>query len=254
MAGDGSPVSGALSGRVVVVTGASSGIGAAVARALAGEGARLALAARREEALLGVRDGLGDGAESLVLPTDVTDRGQVEALVGRAEEKLGPVDALVNCAGVMYYTMMKNVRAEEWDRTVEVNCKGALNCVGAVLPGMLERSGGHIVTISSDAGRVVFPGLAVYSASKFFVEALSRGLRLETAGTGVKVTTVQPGNVATDLLALSGDEEALEAYGQPDGARVLDPEDVAASVVYALSQPEHVAVNEVLVEPRDEPV
>lgn len=247
-------VDGSLRGRVVVVTGASSGIGAATARALAGEGARLALAARREDALRGVRDGLGADAESLVCPTDVTDRGQVKALVGRAEEELGPVDALVNCAGVMYYTMMKNVRADEWERTVEVNCKGALNCVGAVLPGMVERGRGHIVTISSDAGRVVFPGLAVYSASKFFVEALSKGLRLETAGTGVKVTTVQPGNVGTDLLALSGDEEALEEYGQPTGARVLDPEDVAACIVYALSRPEHVAVNEVLVEPRDEPV
>ena len=244
----------ALRGRVVVVTGASSGIGAATAKMLSGEGAKLALAARRGEALREVQGGLAAGAESLVCPTDVTDRGQVEALVERAEDALGPVDALVNCAGVMYYTLMKNVRAEEWDRTVEVNCKGALNCVGAVLPGMLERGRGHIVTISSDAGRVVFPGLAVYSASKFFVEALSKGLRLETAGTGVKVTTVQPGNVASDLLDLSGDEEALERFGGPTGARVLDPEDVAASVLYALSQPGHVAVNEVLVEPRDEPV
>ena len=237
-----------------MVTGASSGIGAAVARSLAGEGARLALAARREGALREVQAGLGSGARSLVSPTDVTDRGQVEALVGRAEEELGSVDALVNCAGVMYYSMMKNVRSDECERTVEVNCKGALNCVGAVLPGMLERGRGHIVTVSSDAGRVVFPGLAVYSASKFFVEALSRGLRLETAGTGVKVTTVQPGNVATDLHSMSDDEEALEQYGQPTGARMLDPEDVAASILYALSQPEHVAVNEVLVEPRDEPV
>jgi NADP-dependent 3-hydroxy acid dehydrogenase YdfG len=163
------------------------------------------------------------------------------------------VDALVNCAGVMYFTLMKNVRAEEWERTVEVNCKGALNCVGAVLPGMLARGRGHIVTISSDAGRVVFPGLAVYSASKSFVEALSKGLRLETADTGLKVTTIQPGNVATDLLELSGDEEALEQYGQPTGGKVLDPEDVARAVIYALSQPDHVAVNEVLVEPRDEP-
>ena len=244
----------ALRGRVVVVTGASSGIGAATAKMLSGEGAKVALAARREDALREVRAGLGAGAESLVCPTDVTDRGQVEALVDRAGSDLGPVDALVNCAGVMYYTMMKNVRADEWDRTVEVNCKGALNCVGAVLPGMLERGRGHIVTISSDAGRVVFPGLAVYSASKFFVEALSKGLRLETAGTGVKVTTVQPGNVATGLQNLSGDEEALERFGGSTGARVLDPQDVAASVVYALSQPEHVAVNEVLVEPRDEPV
>jgi NADP-dependent 3-hydroxy acid dehydrogenase YdfG len=247
-------VSGALRGRVVVVTGASSGIGAATARMLSGEGAKVALAARREDALVGAQAGLEDGATSLVLPTDVTDRGQVKALVERAEAELGPVDALVNCAGVMYFTLMQNVRADEWDRTVEVNCKGALNCVGAVLPGMVERGRGHIVTVSSDAGRAVFPGLAVYSASKFFVEALSKGLRLETAGTGVKVTTVQPGNVATDLLALSGDEEALERYGQPTGAKVLDPEDVAASIVYALSQPEHVAVNEVLVEPRDEPV
>lgn len=243
-----------LRDRVAVVTGASSGIGAAVARVLARDGARVALAARRRGALLEVKTGLKDGARSLVHPVDVTDRDQVRSLVSRAEEELGPVDILVNCAGVMYYTLMKNVREEEWDRTVEVNCKGTLNCVGAVLPAMLGRGRGHIVTISSDAGRKVFPGLAVYSASKFFVEALSQGLRLETAGTGIKVTTVQPGNVATDLVEMSEDPEALDLYGQPSGARVLEPEDVAASVVYALSQPEHVAVNEVLVEPRDEPV
>lgn len=247
-------MSDALRGRVVVVVGASSGIGAAVARALAGEGARLALAARREEALGKVRAELPDNTEGLAFPTDVTDRGQVRALVARVEEELGPVDVLVNCAGVMYYTLMKNVREEEWERTVDVNCKGVLNCVGAVLPGMLGRGRGHIVTITSDAGRVVFPGLSVYSASKFFAEALSKGLRLETAGTGVRVTTIQPGNVSTELLSHSGDSEALEAYGGSSGAKVLDPEDVAASVVYALSQPEHVAVNEILVEPRDEPV
>jgi NADP-dependent 3-hydroxy acid dehydrogenase YdfG len=241
---------------VAVVTGASSGIGAAVVRALAREGASVALAARRRDALIEVQAGLErqDADRSIVVPTDVTDRSQVGRLVSRAADELGPVDALVNCAGVMYYTLMRNSREDEWERTVEVNCKGALNCVGAVLPGMLERGRGHIITISSDAGRKVFPGLAVYSASKFFVEALSQGLRLETAGTGIKVTTVQPGNVATDLLAMSKDAEALELYGRPSGARVLDPEDVAASVVHALSQPEHVAVNEVLVEPRDEPV
>ena len=224
-------------------------------RALNAEGAHVALAARREDALLEVQAGLetGDGQESIVVPTDVTDGEQVRALEGRAGE-MGPVQMLVNCAGVMYYTMMKNVREVEWERTVEVNCKGALNCVGAVLPGMLERGSGHIVTISSDAGRKVFPGLAVYSASKFFVEALSQGLRLETAGTGLRVTTVQPGNVATDLPSMSTDEEALEEYGGASEARVLDPEDVAASVVHALVQPEHVAVNEILIEPCQEPV
>jgi NADP-dependent 3-hydroxy acid dehydrogenase YdfG len=172
----------------------------------------------------------------------------------RAEEELGPVEILVNYAGVMYYTLMKNRREEEWERTVEVNCKGALNCVGAMLPGMLEGGRGHIVTISSNAGRKVFPGLAVYSASKFFVESLSQGLRLETAGTGLKVTTIQPGNVATELISMSADEEALEEYGQPGESRMLDPEGVAASVVHALVQPEHVGVNEILIEPRDEPV
>ena len=247
---------GTLRNSVAVVTGASTGIGAAVTRALNAEGTCVALAARREEALRETQAGLdsGGGQESIVAPTDVTDREQVRSLVARAEEELGPVEILVNCAGVMYYTLMKNAREEEWERTVEVNCKGALNCVGAVLPGMLERERGHIVTISSDAGRKVFPGLAVYSASKFFVEALSQGLRLETAGTGLKVTTLQPGNVATDLISMSGDEEALEEYGQVGQSRVLDPEDVAASVVHALVQPEHVAVNEILVEPRDEPV
>jgi NADP-dependent 3-hydroxy acid dehydrogenase YdfG len=236
------------------VTGASSGIGAAVSRALSAAGARVVLAARREDALQEVQAGLGGSGGSMVFSVDVTDRGRVRSLVARAEEELGPVEILVNCAGVMYYTLMKNGREDEWERTVEVNCKGALNCVAAVLPRMLERGRGHILTISSDAGRKVFPGLAVYSASKFFVEALSQGLRLETAGTGVKVTTVQPGNVATDLASLSTDEEALAAYGEPSGARVLDPEDVAASVVHALVQPDHVAVNEILVEPRDEPV
>ncbi|HWS80009.1 MAG TPA: SDR family oxidoreductase [Rubrobacter sp.] len=247
---------GSLQDRVAVVTGASSGIGAAVARTLNAEGAHVALAARRKGALLEIQAGLdsGDGKESMVVPTDVTDRGQVRSLVAGVEEELGPVEILVNCAGVMYYTLMKNRREAEWELTVEVNCKGALNCIGAVLSGMLARGRGHIVMISSDAGRKVFPGLAVYSASKFFVEALSQGLRLETAGTGVKVTTIQPGNVATDLIEMSGDEEALEEHGYPGESRVLDPEDVAASVVHALVQPEHVAVNEILVEPRDEPV
>jgi NADP-dependent 3-hydroxy acid dehydrogenase YdfG len=244
-----------LQGRIAVVTGASSGIGAAVARALVHEGAHTVLAARREDALTEVQAGLQGGeVRTLIVPTDVTDRRQVKSLVARTEEDLGPVDILVNCAGLMYFTLMKNRHEDDWERTVDVNCKGALNCIGAVLQGMLDRGWGHIILISSDAGRKVFPGLSVYSGSKFFVEALAQGLRLETAGTGLRVTTIQPGNVVTDLLALSSDEEALKLYGQPSGARVLDPEDIAKTVIYALRQPDHVAVNEILVEPRDEPV
>ncbi|CAA9287001.1 MAG: 3-oxoacyl-[acyl-carrier protein] reductase, partial [uncultured Chloroflexia bacterium] len=154
-----------LRGRVGLVTGASSGIGAAVAHALAREGAHVALAARREDALFEVQTGLnhrGDEARSLVAAIDVTDRGQVKSLVARVERELGPVDVLVNCAGIMYYTLMKNLYEDDWERTVDVNCKGALNCIGAALPGMLARGRGHVVTISSDAGRKVFPGLSVY--------------------------------------------------------------------------------------------
>ncbi len=215
---------------------------------------KVALAARRRDALAEVRRFLPEGAASIVVPTDVTDRAAVKELIRRTERELGPPDILVNCAGVMYFTLMKNLHEDDWERTVDVVCKGLLNSIGAALPGMLSRGQGHIVTISSDAGQKVFPGLSVYSGAKSFVEFVSQGLRLETVGTGLKVTTIQPGNTATDLLSMSRDEEAMELYGEPTGARTLDPEDVARAVLYAVSQPEHVAVNEVLVEPRDEPI
>ena len=226
-----------------------------MAAALAKEGCHIALAARRADALeavkrrLVVREG-----RVIVRPTDVTDRKQVQALLQAATDELGPVDILVSCAGVMYFTMMANTHTDEWDRTVDVNCKGLLNCLSSTVPSMLARGSGHIVAISSDAGRKVFPGLGVYSASKFFVEATLQSLRLETAGTGLRVTSVQPGNTATELLGMSTDAEAVKKYGEPTGAHILDPEDVAAAIAYALRQPSHVAVNEVLIEPRDEPI
>lgn len=248
-------VRGPLSGRVAVVVGASSGIGAAVATALAKEGCHIALAARRAQTLEAVKRRIVVREGKIITrPTDVTDRSQVEALLRAANDELGPVDIIVSCAGVMYFTMMANVQTEEWERTVDVNCKGLLNCLSSTLPGMLSRGKGHIVAISSDAGRKVFPGLGVYSASKFFVEATLQSLRLETAGTGIRVTSIQPGNTATDLLGMSTDTEAIKKFGEPTGAKVLDPTDVASSIIYALKQPEHVAVNEVLVEPREEPI
>ncbi|KAF4982972.1 hypothetical protein FDECE_17411 [Fusarium decemcellulare] len=246
---------GRLSGKVAVVTGASSGIGAAVAAGLAKEGAHVAIAARRTEALEGVKKKISVyGGKVLIHKTDVTNKAQVESLMKEAAEQLGPVDILVSCAGVMYFTMMANCQTDEWERTVDVNCKGLLHCLSSTVPGMLERGGGHIVAISSDAGRKVFPGLGVYSASKFFVEATLQSLRLETAGSGLRVTAIQPGNVATDLLGMSTDKEALKKYGEPTGAKVLEPEEVASSIVYAVCQPAHVSVNEVLIEPRDEPI
>jgi NADP-dependent 3-hydroxy acid dehydrogenase YdfG len=163
---------GPLSGRVVIITGASSGIGAAVATALAMEGAHIVLAARRTEALEAVKNKvISYGGKAMIQQTDVTDRVQVESLMRAANDELGPVDILVYCAGVMYYTMMANAHIEDWNRTVDVNCKGLLHCLSSMVPSMLSRGSGHIVAISSDAGRKVFPGLGVYSASKFFVEA-----------------------------------------------------------------------------------
>jgi amino acid adenylation domain-containing protein/thioester reductase-like protein len=246
---------GPLFGKVAVVMGASSGIGAATATALSREGCHVALAARRVDALedlkkrLTIREG-----KIITQKTDVTDKAQVEALVAAAEKQLGPVDIFVSVSGVMYFTMMANTQTDQWNQTVDVNCKGLLNIISSIVPSMLKRGKGHLVAISSDAGRKVFPGLGVYSASKFFVEATLQALRVETAGTGLRVTSIQPGNVATDLLGMSTDEEALKKYGEPSGAKVLDPEDVAGSIVYALRQPEHVAVNEVMIEPRDEPI
>jgi amino acid adenylation domain-containing protein/thioester reductase-like protein len=249
---------GRLAGKVAVVTGASSGIGAAVAEALAKEGAHVVIAARRNDALKSVSarcSSASNGrAKVVVHQTDVTVKAQVEDLMRTATEQLGPVDILVSCAGVMYFTMMANCQTDEWERTVDVNCKGLLHCLSSTVPGMLSRGKGHIVAISSDAGRKVFPGLGVYSASKFFVEATLQSLRLETAGTGLRVTAVQPGNVSTDLLGMSTDAEALKKYGEPSGAKVLDAEDIAGVIVYAVCQPDHVAVNEVLIEPRDEPI
>ncbi|EPQ31315.1 uncharacterized protein PFL1_01500 [Pseudozyma flocculosa PF-1] len=204
----------------------------------------------------GVVNGLAAAGAAVVHlhKTDVTDRDQVESLMRTTAAALGPVDVIVSCAGVMYYTLMKNVKTVEWDQTVDVNCKGLLNVLSSSVPAMLARGSGHVVAISSDAGRKVFPGLGVYSASKFFVEATLQSLRLETAGTGLKVTSVQPGNTATDLLNMSSDAEAVEKYGGASGAQILAPEDVADSIVYALRLPPHVSMNEILIEPRDEPI
>ena len=192
-------------------------------------------------------------SKTICVSTDVTKREQVESLVETAEITLGPVDILVNVAGCMYFTLMKNVMWDQWEQQVDVNAKGTMYGIGTVLPKMLQRGKGHIVNITSDAGRKAFAGLGIYSGSKFFVEAVSQALRLETASTGLRVTCIQPGNVATPLLSKSTDPEGLEEYGTPTGAKVLEPADIGRAVVYALTQPEWCAVNEILVEPREEP-
>lgn len=252
------PATGPLAGQVAVVTGASSGIGRAIVSALVKAGAHVAMGARRVEELEKTRQIVmeecpGTTSMAVIVKTDVTKLSDVQNLVEKAEKSLGAVDILVNNAGVMHFTLMQNVKWDQWEQTVDVNCKGAMYGIGAILPSMLKRGKGHIVNITSDAGRKAFPGLGIYSGTKFFLEAVSQCLRAETASTGLRVTCIQPGNVETPLLSFSTDQDALKAYGEPSGAKVLEPADVGRAVVYAVSQPEWCAVNEILIEPREEP-
>ena len=220
------------------------------------------LTARRKEELSQVASRLLVSFPNAIvkyLVMDITDIDSIKKTVTEIESTMGPLTILVNNAGVMKFELMKNCHYTAWNQTIDVNCKGTMQCIAATLPLLLERKKGHIVTITSDAARQVFPGLGIYSASKMFLEGAMTALRLETVGSGVKVTCIQPGNVATDLVsnanASSGiDEEAMALYGTPSTCKVLTPRDIGAAVVYAVTQPDHVSVNQILVEPRDEPI
>lgn len=245
-----------LKGKVAVVTGASSGIGVAIAHRLVEAGASVVLAARREEKLQEVKQTIEkNGGNAIVVKTDVKVRQQVKDLIKAAEDSYGPVDILVNNAGVFYFTLMKNVKEDEWDNLIDVNCKGITNGIGAVLPGMVARGRGHIVNISSDSGRAPMPGVAVYTGTKHFVEGLSKCLRMELEGTEVKVTSVQPGNTESEIFNNVIDQEAVDAfekrYPQYVDVKNLKADDIARAVLYAVTQPPGVAVNEILVQPTD---
>ena len=189
------------SGKVAVVTGASSGMGKGLARMFAEEGFNVVCAARSEDKLTElVADIAAAGLpQAYAVKTDVTKVEDCERLITEAE-KVGPVHVLMNCAGVMYFTLMKNMKKNQWAQMIDVNCKGIVNCCGEVLPHMRSRNAGHIINISSDAARMLFPALSVYCASKAFVQMFSKGLRAECVGSGVRVTDIQPGDVKTNLI------------------------------------------------------
>ncbi|XP_050415332.1 uncharacterized protein LOC126829469 isoform X1 [Patella vulgata] len=244
-----------LSDKVVIVTGASSGIGAAVAVRLANLGAKVALVGRREGELMKyvnvIKDNHGVG---IPVKADVTNRSEVEEMVRHTELSLGPVDILVNSAGVMYYTYMKSKHYDEWERQIDINCKGLTSCIGAVLTGMIDRKFGHIINISSNAGKRGFAGLAVYSGTKFYVEGLSQALRHEVKEYGIKVTCIQPGDVKTNLLSHTTDKQAKEEFDGSESCTILEPDDIAKAIEYVLLQPQHVGLNEILVEPQLAPI
>ncbi len=245
----------ALRGQSVIITGASSGIGEATALALAELGAHVTIAARREERLQALAERIAAaGPDPLPVPCDVTRRNEVERVVSFAVERFGGVDAVVANAGLMPLAPLDQCDVANWDRMIDVNCKGLLYTVAAAIPHFIERQAGHIVNISSVAGRVVFPGGTVYCGTKHFVHAVSEGMRAELREHNVRVTTIAPGYVETELQSHIPHQPTRDALHQMYGGMdVLQPDDVAAAIVYALSQPPHVAANEILLRPTHQP-
>eukprot|EP01100_Stratorugosa_tubuloviscum_P010027 TRINITY_DN424_c4_g1_i1.p1 TRINITY_DN424_c4_g1~~TRINITY_DN424_c4_g1_i1.p1 ORF type:complete len:255 (+),score=142.87 TRINITY_DN424_c4_g1_i1:90-854(+) len=239
-----------LAGKVAIITGASAGIGESIAKLLTQNGCNVALGARRLNKLEELKRQIDQNSNGrnccVIAQTDVTKRSEVRALVKLAEQTFGPVDILINNAGIMPLSFMKNLHEDEWDQMVDVNIKGVLNGVGAVLKGMLERNRGDIINISSDAGRKVFKSGTVYSGTKWFVEALTQGLRLETEGTALRITSIQPGATTSELAHSITDNEVKQMFSGST-MRFLDSDDVARAVLYVCTQPPHCSINEVMI-------
>jgi NADP-dependent 3-hydroxy acid dehydrogenase YdfG len=239
-----------LSDRVVAVTGASSGIGEATALACAKAGAAVALAARRSDRIDALAQRIeGDGGRALAVQTDVGEEDQARAFVERTNDELGRIDVLVNNAGVMLLGPIIGAPTEEWRQMIHANVYGVLYCTHAALPLMAKQGSGHIVNVSSVAGRFAREGSGVYNLTKFGVGAFSESRRQEGVRYGVRVTLIEPGAVATELIGQNR-PEVIEQIGKTLGdVQPLAAEDIAAAVLYAIGQPANVSVNEVLVRP-----
>ena len=241
-----------LTGRTAAITGASSGIGEATALALAEAGCAVALGARRKDRIDDVAGQITElGHKAVALEVDVADEDQARGFVRSAHEQLGGrLDILVNNAGVMLLGPFESQSGDDWRRMVEVNCLGLVYCTHAALPLMRDGGGGHVVNVSSVAGRVATAFAAVYNLTKFGVTALSEALRQEALHSSVRVTCVEPGAVETELLSHNPDfvqQAASERLGKI--GKVLESKDIADAIVYAVTRPQHVAINELLVRP-----
>lgn len=237
-----------IADKVIVITGASSGLGEATARRLASAGARLMLGARREGRLKELTESIeADGGAAGYRVTDVTDRSQVEDLANAAREAYGRIDVLLNNAGLMPLAPLDALKVDEWEQMVDVNLKGVLYGIAAVLPTMREQHSGHIINLSSVAGHTVFPGAAVYCATKYAVKALSEGLRMEANGE-IRSTNISPGAVSTELTDHISHEGAAEQANNLY-ADAIDADAIARAIVYAIEQPGEVDVNEIIIRP-----
>lgn len=240
-----------LKNKVAIITGASSGIGYATSLTLSKAGIRVAVGARRTERLQELeKQIIKNNGEILVQKTDVTRKSDCDSLVNTIVEKWGKVDILINNAGLMPLSYFKNGKVEEWEQMIDVNIKGVLYCTSAVVPYMLEKKSGHIINISSVAGRIVFAGGSVYCATKHAIAALSEGLRKELSPTyNIRVTCIEPGAVETELLESITDESMTGFIQATKNMETLRSDDIANAILYAIQAPEHVNVNEILIRP-----
>jgi NADP-dependent 3-hydroxy acid dehydrogenase YdfG len=239
-----------LAKQVVAVTGASSGIGEATAVACAQAGATVALAARRKDRIDALAERISsEGGNALAVPTDVGQEAEARAFIERAHTELGRLDVLVNNAGVMLLGPIAGAPTEEWRRMIDANVYGVLYCTHAALPLMAAQGSGHIINVSSVAGRFARAGSGVYNLTKFGVGAFSESLRQEAVGMGVRVTLVEPGAVATELSGHNRPEVLEQITKRFQGMTLLTAEDIARAVLFVIGQPANVSVNEVLVRP-----
>ena len=237
-----------IENKVVVITGGSSGLGAETARHLVRAGAKVVIGARRLDRLQALATELGLGDESFV-QTDVTDPAQVQALVARAVATYGRIDVLLNNAGVMPLSPLELLRVDEWNQTIDVNIKGVLYGIGAALPHMKTQKSGQIINVSSVAGHIVSAGGVVYSASKFAVRAISEGLRKEVKPYNIRSTILSPGAVDTELPASTKAEGMVQAMQTFYEHNAIPASSFARCVLFAISQPEDVDINEILFRP-----
>ncbi len=237
-----------VAGKVVVITGASSGLGEATAKMLAEKGAKLVLGARREERLKQLVDDIkNSGGEAIYKTVDVTKRSEVEALANAARDEFGRIDVLVNNAGLMPLAPLDELKVDEWDQMIDVNIKGVMYGVGAVLPTMRKQESGHIINLSSVAGHVVFPGATVYCATKFAVKAISEGIRQESNGQ-IRSTNISPGAIATELTDHISHKDSKEMADDLYND-AIDSDSIARAITFAIEQPGEVDVNEMVIRP-----
>ncbi|AIZ42994.1 SDR family oxidoreductase [Cellulophaga baltica] len=239
---------------ILIITGASSGIGKATAHKLAENGAKVVLMARSEDELNDLKTEIEkNGGEALVVTGDVTKMEDFENVVTKTKEKFGTVNGLINNAGLMPLSFVEKLKTDEWDKMVDVNIKGVLNGVAAVLPELKANNGGNIINISSMAAHRYFPGGAVYCATKAAVKMFSEGLRQELAPKyGINITSIEPGAVATNLTSTITDDDIKEMMKEMFEMETLEAEDIANAIYYALTQPDRVNINDVYIVPSEQ--